>query len=293
MHQWVKNIRRVLWVKLPVAVLVGCHAHSAHVVPDLPRRASIKIESGASITFCNDDSSKCHTERVMLGSGSGVVISHHKDNSFTLTAGHVCKFPTPTPPLPEFRSPKEIYDMSRRMGLNLKFVPVTVVTQWVMYVIDIDLNRHYAVPVSIIVPQGPNASGTSVDLCLMISQRINTTPAKLSVVEPQIGNRIYNISSPFGTLFQGEGGMIYEGILSSVDGAKGSSVFSIPAAPGSSGSPIFNSRGEVIGIVSAVHRFVPNYTIGPNLRQIRCFLYNAFQEGKALPAAPSGVGCED
>jgi hypothetical protein len=293
MYQWVSNIKRAIAVILPVAVLVSCHINTTRLALNLPRRASIKIETGASITFCSADRSECKTKRIMLGSGSGVIISHHRDNSFTLTAGHVCHFSTETPSLPEFNSPEDIQGISKQMGLDLKFTPTIIVARWVMYVIDIDLNRHNAIPVSVIVPQRLNASGTSADLCLMISQRINVSPAKLSVVQPQAGGKIYNISSPYGTLFQGEGGMTYEGILSSVDGANGSSVFSIPAAPGSSGSPIFNFKGDLIGIVSAIHLFVPNYTIGPNLRQIKCFLYNAFSEGNALSAAPYGVGCED
>ena len=86
--------------------------------------------------------------------------------------------------------------------------------------------------------------------------------------------------------------MLYEGILTSPEGLNGGSVFSIEAAPGSSGSPIFNSDGEIIGIVSAVHRMVPNQTIGAGVRQIRCFLYNSFSELDKLQAAPRGVGCE-
>ena len=162
MLQWIKKINQII---LPIAFLVGCYAHTAHSVPNLPRRASVKIETGAAITFCSADSTECLTKRIMLGSGSGVVVSHYKDHSFSLSAGHVCNFPTKTPPLPKFNSPEEIYGLSQEMGLDLQFTPEKVVARWIMYVVDIDLNRHYTVPISVIVPNGLNESKTSVDLC--------------------------------------------------------------------------------------------------------------------------------
>ena len=288
-----KNIiNKAFLLSLTALILTGCHVHTTKTIPDLPTKASVKIETGAAITFCDDTGSRCDTARMMTGSGSGVIISHHKNNTFSLTAGHVCDFGAERPPLPPLSSPQEIAAFAGSIGVHLDFVPSKMESSWLIFILDIDFNKHFAVPTSVISPRDNRGSGTTVDLCLLVSQRVDVAPAKLSNTTPESGDRIYNIASPYGTFFKGDGGMLYQGILTSPKGMNGSSVFSIPAAPGSSGSPIFNSEGEIIGIVSAVHRLVPNQTIGASIDQIRCFLYNSFEAAKLPQAAPHGSTCE-
>ena len=114
------------------------------------------------------------------------------------------------------------------------------------------------------------------------------------MVQPQPGDRVYNSAAPAGVWFKGEGGMVYEGRLSSIDNSiLNNAVYTLPAAPGSSGSIILDENFRVVGVVSAVYLRVPNYTMGPNLEQIHCFLFNAFQQGKAMEAAPPGLSCPD
>jgi len=286
-------IKKALLLTTPLLLMLGCHATTSRTIPDLPRRASVKIETGAAVTFCDESGARCDTARMMTGSGSGVVISHHKNSTFSMTAGHVCDFGYERPPLPPLGGPVEITAFAASIGIQLEFIPATVSSSWLVFVMDTDFNRHYAIPTSVISPRDSIGSGTTVDLCLLVSQRIDVSPARLATRTPESGDRIYNIASPYGTFFQGEGGMLYEGILTSPQGMNGSSVFSIPAAPGSSGSPIFNSEGEIIGIVSAVHRMVPNQTIGASIRQIKCFLHNSFNSAEVPQAAPRGVNCND
>ena len=285
-------IKKAVLLCLPFFFTVGCHAHTSRTIPDLPRRATVKIETGAAVTFCDESGQRCDTARMMTGSGSGVIVSHHKNSTFSLTAGHVCDFGSDRPPLPPLSTAEQIMGFAASIGVQLDFIPSTMESSWLIFVTDIDFNRHYSVPISVISPRDSVGSGTTIDLCMLVSQRIDVPPARLSNTTPQSGDRIYNLASPYGTFFQGEGGMLYQGILTSPQGMNGSSVFSIPAAPGSSGSPIFNSEGEIIGIVSAVHRLVPNQTIGASLRQIRCFLHNSFEAAEAPEAAPRGVGCD-
>lgn len=65
----------------------------------------------------------------------------------------------------------------------------------------------------------------------------------------QIGDRLYTLGTPLGFLQN----TLSEGLLSGVRQMDGYKLFqlSAPISPGSSGSPVFNAQGEVIGIVKA------------------------------------------
>ena len=47
------------------------------------------------------------------------------------------------------------------------------------------------------------------------------------------------------------------------------SIFTLPAVGGSSGSPILNKKGEVIGVVSAVTKQFKNIVISSTLKSIK------------------------
>ena len=46
-------------------------------------------------------------------------------------------------------------------------------------------------------------------------------------------------------------------------------VFTLPAINGSSGSPILNEKGEVVGVVSAVTKNFPNIVISSTLESVK------------------------
>lgn len=66
----------------------------------------------------------------------------------------------------------------------------------------------------------------------------------------QIGDKLYALGSPLGGFFQNS---LSEGILSGIRQADGYKFFqlSTPVSHGSSGSPVFDARGDVIGIIEA------------------------------------------
>ena len=137
-----KNIiNKAFLLSLTALILTGCHVHTTKTIPDLPTKASVKIETGAAITFCDDTGSRCDTARMMTGSGSGVIISHHKNNTFSLTAGHVCDFGAERPPLPPLSSPQEIAAFAGSIGVHLDFVPSKMESSWLIFILDIDFNK--------------------------------------------------------------------------------------------------------------------------------------------------------
>ena len=63
---------------------------------------------------------------------------------------------------------------------------------------------------------------------------------------------------------------IFDGFFDGNSGAR--AIYSLPAKGGSSGSPIVNHRGELIGMVSAVYTYFPQITISPKFKETTAFI---------------------
>jgi hypothetical protein len=88
------------------------------------------------------------------------------------------------------------------------------------------------------------------DIALLMIDAANLSYLRLGRSESaQIGDRLFTLGTPLGFLQN----TLSEGLLSGVRQMDGFKLFqlSAPISPGSSGSPVFNAQGEVIGIVKA------------------------------------------
>ncbi len=88
------------------------------------------------------------------------------------------------------------------------------------------------------------------DIALIKIKAVGLTPLKLGHSNAvQVGDTMYALGNPLG-LFQNT---LSEGILSSIRQADGYRLFqlSTPISHGSSGSPVFDSQGEVVGIIES------------------------------------------
>ena len=185
-----KNLISVL---IPLMMLAGCHAHTGVEVRSLPHRAAIKIEAGVTITVCNA-ANQCIRNFDLVSMGSGVIISHHRDSSFILTAGHVCEAPGQLrPPLmattPELQA--ILNQVARRIGAPEGFEPVIASMDWTINIRDTNLREY---PTKIINVDPPGMTPGDLDLCLAASPRINAQAARISTTLPERGSRVYNIS---------------------------------------------------------------------------------------------------
>jgi S1-C subfamily serine protease len=102
-----------------------------------------------------------------------------------------------------------------------------------------------------------SGSNKENDLAIIEIEGITGIPLELSLQEPEIGERVYAIGNP-----EGMGGTFSEGLISSLRTFKGftNSVIqhTAPMSQGSSGGPLLNSNGEVIGINAAIDKFGQN-----------------------------------
>ena len=115
------------------------------------------------------------------------------------------------------------------------------------------------------------------DLCLLKPEKVFTNPVRLSKKPPKYGDIVYNISAPFGI-----GGpkmaLIFQGFYSGKGKMKRKRhlrFYTVPTKPGSSGSAIFNTDWEIIGVVHTAFTTLENLGIGTGLSDVREFLYPA------------------
>ena len=88
--------------------------------------------------------------------------------------------------------------------------------------------------------------------------------------DPQQGSKVFMAGYPLG-VYHPEYLHFFEGYYSGIDYG-GNSIWTFPAAPGSSGGVVVNKKGEVIGVVSAIYHDFKHLTIGPGTDQIKMFL---------------------
>jgi S1-C subfamily serine protease len=91
------------------------------------------------------------------------------------------------------------------------------------------------------------------DLCILVTNFISWPAIKVSKSQPQIGDKVYNIAAPMGIhgpnmslSFEGH----YQGQMRLKEEKHPLDIHSVSGMGGSSGSPIFNNKWEIIGIVS-------------------------------------------
>ena len=110
----------------------------------------------------------------------------------------------------------------------------------------------------------------SLDLCLLTSEQSLSPPGlTLSVKKPEMGQKVINIAAPAG-IFMKELVPIVEGRYSGL--AWGSAAYTIPAMGGSSGSPIVDLSGRLVGVLHSVHKSFPFFSLSPSFSDLWDFL---------------------
>ena len=197
-------------------------------------RQSFKIISN----IC-DEAGNCidHVIGNSSGTASGVIVKTNTENSYILTAGHVCVPPPPTTSIPG--KVKITYSISLITGFGREAIAE---------VEAIDLEN---------------------DLCLLSSKLYLGPGLVVQDSGTQLHSKVYNMASPSG-LAAPVAVPVFDGYY--IGRVMNRILFTIPAAPGSSGSPIMNERNEIITIVSAAAIKFDEFAICPTTHSVRKFL---------------------
>jgi hypothetical protein len=108
-------------------------------------------------------------------------------------------------------------------------------------------------------------SSLDPDVCILHTD-MKIAPAELAMQEPDVGDKIYYCGYP--------DGLYWPGVLHHFDGRYAGKInasqpiYNFPIVGGSSGSPVYNEKGEVIGIISAVTNNFEHVGIGVSSQQI-------------------------
>ena len=171
--------------------------------------------------MCPQDDKDCRSPLVF---GSGFVISSRPGRSIIVTAGHVCNLDDD----PRLRILIEVYDAYEEIVL------ITQHSEFKAKVLEIN---------------------EKLDICILQTEKDNLPTIKLTSQEPQMGERVFSISAPGGIynkdlMLSFEGTYIGKGAPNKFYEYTDKRWYNIIGKGGSSGAPILNIRGELVGIIS-------------------------------------------
>ena len=223
----------------------------------LPRQSFVQIQHSVQIEGCGIDpdtkKERCQ-KAVMQYVSSGAYVFHSEvsqGTSYVLTAGHSC----------ESKVPKtQMVQGYRVENKGSKFKTV-----------DLNGFSHEAEVIMV---------NRRFDLCLLRVSNVLMNPPvlKLADKEPRRGETVTNMAAPHGLYWPGTV-LIFKGQFSGYHD-KGYSVYTIPTKPGSSGSPILNSKNKLVGVIFAGYSMMENVGLSSPLVAIKVFLKKAIAKGE-------------
>lgn len=110
------------------------------------------------------------------------------------------------------------------------------------------------------------------DLCIIKTTGTWGTPVQLSSKEPAYGERMVSMAAPEG-FFEPNMVLVFDGRYSG-QASNGDRIFTIPCAPGSSGSAVLNQDGKIVSIIHSAAKNFQNIAIGSNIADIQKFINN-------------------
>jgi len=209
------------------------------------RESFIKVENRFSTRECKKK--ECTVQRI-ISSASAFVVSSGKAGSYAITAAHFCED-----------------DMDLLLQSLIKGTPIQKI-EFRAY--DIDMKKY---DVNVI------NYDRELDLCLIYVKKLQKKPALISLDPPNPGDKAYNLAAPLG--------MFNENMIPKLDGYFAGysirdidkkdlkfAIYSVPAIGGSSGSPLFNKDGYIVGMIHSVNIRFPFITYSPTHKQLKQYI---------------------
>lgn len=170
---------------------------------------------------------------------SGSVVRVYPHGSYILTTGHSC-------------DPRSIL---MDIGGNAKIKQTT-------YIIDMNGVKHETSTINI---------NNKLDTCILYSKNLKKIPVRIEKgTPPVVGEKVYNLAASVG-MFDIQTVPVLEGRYSGQ--TWGYSLYTVPAIGGSSGSPLFNQRGRLVGMIHSVHRRFHHLSFSPTHTQLVNYIY--------------------
>ena len=219
------------------------------------KRSFIKIDvyKNILVTKTSTAPNYAHSEEYELNlrsSASGFIVGHDREITLVATSAHVCSFIVGKQInyfIPDFNPQDPDWKIKERSSFILN---------------DYKGRTYAAIPIKF---------DLETDICIFGSVKIPLPELSISKNPPLIGEKYYNIAAPMGVwsskmipLFEG----FYLGPMKIRNSRRTSYAFSIPTKGGSSGSPILNGYGEVVGATHSAYRGFENLCMATTNIQI-------------------------
>lgn len=244
-----------IFLIMVLGFISGCGVNIKH--PSDIKKSFLMIEKSIKVEVCGANSisksNECKTVMTMRSSGSGSIVWNElelgkKPRTLVLTANHVCETEKIT---------VNSFDKSflKHVRGNLGFHgDFTIRTEPKMTVVDHLGNKYTATT-------DAWASDVQSDTCIVETSM--NGPALTIGSKPSYGDVLFNVAAPKGIFYANSrgGGIFYadglyngEFLMPSKKGKQDKlfAMYTISAAPGSSGSPVVNKNGEIIGMIHSI-----------------------------------------
>jgi S1-C subfamily serine protease len=266
---------RLVILAVITAFIVLWAVSSVGPLEKLPTQSFFRLTKTIKIEICEGKKKKKKKSNICIESefrmtASAFVVDIDDDGAYLMTAAHVCDS---TDDLKNIR-----IDPLQKIFQKPKISLVSEEYRGS----DIRGAEHVLKIVAATKPEED-------DICILYGDSIKGEPLTMAPVMPDNGEKVYNMSAPTGYSFKNMV-PIFEGRYSGIN-PEGWAIYTIPVIGGSSGSPILNRDGQVVGmIVMRLSRF-HHVSLSPQRATMESFLKKAVrshQDPKCLCTQPGG-----
>lgn len=188
---------------------------------------------------------------------SSFIVKKNKKYSILMTSNHVCKSI-----FDEEKEKREVDSIKKLITISSSKIKEQYIKVTPRIFIENNKKKRTAIIKKIY-------SNEESDICTFLSKNVGGSTVSLQKENdnPTSGDLIYNISGMLG-IRSNDSFLIFTGIYSGLY-EKYSFLSTVFSKPGSSGSPVFNSKGYLIGVIHTTYSKVNNISISTSLESVK------------------------